>query len=327
MHSCLRRHSHGIIDSFLAQARAAGRSHHVNTSSAQRRPGQALVAHCLHPRVRRPAALRPACTATPVSGSQHAPRLHQIPALRNEGCAVQLLNVFLDALRASGEVRPGDITAADVNAPVLWFVGLGVAALVASFLEVSTFMWSGTRQVARLRRRYLEAALHQEQVYYETQATSGDVLSGLNDDCQAVQNAISEKVTNAVHNVGAFVAAIAIALAAGWQLALVMMALLPLIAVAGAAFARVLTRGAAVLSRGYADANVTSSQAIQNIRTVASFSAEEAALAKYRDLLARPRRLQVRVSAVSGVASGVVSCVVFLTCALSRADRTVLYSA
>jgi ATP-binding cassette, subfamily B (MDR/TAP), member 1 len=50
------------------------------------------------------------------------------------------------------------------------------------------------RQAARLRQRYLEAALLQDVTYYDTDATTGDILSGLNEDCTAVQNAISEKV-------------------------------------------------------------------------------------------------------------------------------------
>ena len=62
--------------------------------------------------------------------------------------------------------------------------------MVASFFEVAMFMWSGTRQVSRLRQRFLEASLKQEQAYYDVHATSGDVLSGLNEDCNAVQAAI-----------------------------------------------------------------------------------------------------------------------------------------
>ena len=72
----------------------------------------------------------------------------------------------------------------------LFFVYLGIATMVASFFEVAMFMWSGTRQVSRLRQRFLEASLKQEQAYYEVHATSGDVLSGLNEDCNAVQAAI-----------------------------------------------------------------------------------------------------------------------------------------
>ena len=70
---------------------------------------------------------------------------------------------------------------------------------------------------------------------------------------------------------GTFVCAVIIALEAGWKLALVMFALMPLIAVAGALIAKVMTAGSAKLAEGYSKANVASSQAISNIRTIASF--------------------------------------------------------
>lgn len=53
---------------------------------------------------------------------------------------------------------------------------------------------AGARQAARLRERYLQRALHQEISYYDTTLTSGAVLGGLNEDCTAIQNALSEKV-------------------------------------------------------------------------------------------------------------------------------------
>ena len=70
---------------------------------------------------------------------------------------------------------------------------------------------------------------------------------------------------------GTFVCSIIIALEAGWKLALVMLALMPLIALAGALIAKVMTSGSAKLAEGYSQANVASSQAITNIRTIASF--------------------------------------------------------
>lgn len=53
---------------------------------------------------------------------------------------------------------------------------------------------AGARQAARLRERFLERALHQDIAYYDTTLTSGAVLGGLNVDCTAIQNALSEKV-------------------------------------------------------------------------------------------------------------------------------------
>jgi ATP-binding cassette subfamily B (MDR/TAP) protein 1 len=209
--------------------------------------------------------------------------------------------------------NPDKITR-DIRTLTFWFVGLGIVTLIASFLEVGMFMWSGARQVSGLRERYLQACLNQEQAYYDTEATSGNVLSGLNEDCQAVQNAIGEKVGNAIHHVGCFLVSIAISLWRGWKLALLMLALTPLIGMAGAILAKIMTMGEAKMAEGYAKANVQSSQAISNMRTVASFRAEPSIFEKYTQLLQTPTKVQTRISTMGGLAGGFVNCVVFLTC-------------
>jgi ATP-binding cassette, subfamily B (MDR/TAP), member 1 len=227
---------------------------------------------------------------------------------------IQLIDTFTRGGGALGSNR----LEKEVSKISFWFMVLAGVTMVASFFEVALFMWSGSRQVARLRQRYLAASLNQEQEYYDTQATSGDILSGLNQDCHAVQNAISEKVGNTIHHVGTFVVSVGISLYRGWELALVMFALMPLIAGAGAVIAKLMTAGASIMANGYAKANVSSTQAVANIRTVASFQAEEKSLETYSNLLEEPRRTQTKLSTYAGMAGGFVNCAVFITCALAH---------
>lgn len=205
----------------------------------------------------------------------------------------------------------------EVRRVVFWFIGLAAATLVGSFLEVSMFMWAGARQVSRLRTRYLRACLGQEQAYYDTEATSGHVLSGLNEDCQAVQNAISEKVGNALHHLGAFVVAIGIGFWRGWRLTLVMLALSPLLVVAGGILAKIVGMGEARLAKSYAAASVQTNQAFGNMRTIASFQAEESTFDKYAAILAAPTKTQQRISTASGLAGGFINTALFVTCAFA----------
>jgi ATP-binding cassette, subfamily B (MDR/TAP), member 1 len=149
--------------------------------------------------------------------------------------------------------------------------------------------------------------------HYDTKLTSGQVLSGINEDCAAVQNAISQKVGNAIHNLTTVVAALTLAIIRGWKLALVMIALMPLIAVAGGILAKVFTSGTTQRAEAYAKANTMSSQAISNVRTVQSFQAEESMLSRYTDLLEYPRKISVRLSAYSGMAQGFINLVIFVT--------------
>jgi ABC-type multidrug transport system fused ATPase/permease subunit len=174
---------------------------------------------------------------------------------------------------------------------------------------------AGARQTAKLRQKYLRAALLQDISYYDVTMTSGDVLSGLNEDCTAVQNAVSDKVGNVLHHMTTAVVAVGIALWRGWKLALVMIALMPLIAFAGGILAKLLAWGTSRRSEAYAKANVMSSQAIQNVRTVQSFQAEPRIFSTYAALLDLPRSISVRLATYSGFAQGSVNLVVFIACA------------
>lgn len=174
---------------------------------------------------------------------------------------------------------------------------------------------AGVRRAATLRQRYLAAVLTQEIAYYDTTQTSGAVMDGLNVDCASVQAATSEKIGHTINNLTQFLLGLAVGFVRGWKLSLVMIAVFPVIAAAGAIMAKAATSGDAQNAEAYAAANVTASQAITHVRTVAAFQAEEPILQRYSDLLALPKRVSVRVSALTGAANGSINASIFLTCA------------
>jgi ABC-type multidrug transport system fused ATPase/permease subunit len=159
----------------------------------------------------------------------------------------------------------------------------------------------------------LRAALHQDISHFDTELTSGDIVNGLNADCNAVQNAISEKVGLTINNLVTVFASLIMALVVGWELALVMFALMPLLAVAGGILAKLLTQGTTKQSEAFSRANGVSAQTIQNMRTVQSFQAESGMLEKFVDLLAHPRKIAIQMSTYSGMGSGFVDAVMYLT--------------
>ena len=72
-----------------------------------------------------------------------------------EPAEVQLINTLS---------APGSDISDEVDRIAIAFAVLGGWTSIASSLEVAMYMWSARRQVARLRQRFLEAALNQEQV-------------------------------------------------------------------------------------------------------------------------------------------------------------------
>jgi ATP-binding cassette subfamily B (MDR/TAP) protein 1 len=124
-----------------------------------------------------------------------------------------------------------------------------------------------------MRIKYLEAALNQDIQYFDTEVRTSDVVFAINTDAVMVQDAISEKVKteqeqlcfmissflitpspplclklsyvvffflvfvqlgNFIHYMATFVSGFVVGFTAVWQLALVTLAVVPLIAVIGA---------------------------------------------------------------------------------------------
>lgn len=173
---------------------------------------------------------------------------------------------------------------------------------------------AGVRQTAKLRQRFLHAALAQDIPFYDTTLTSGAVIAGLNVDCAAVQAATSERVGHAINNLTQFTLSFALAFARGWKLSLMMLAVFPLLAVAGAIMAKTATYGTQRNAAAYAAANSTATQAVAHIRTVAAFQAEDTILGRYAAMLVRPTRVAVRVSTMVGSANGSVNATVAISC-------------
>lgn len=204
-----------------------------------------------------------------------------------------------------------------INAVCLKFVWIGLATIVASYLEVACWMTIGVRTSNRVRQRYLRAALHQEAGYYDTEATTGVLLQGLSEDTNAIQTATGEKVGQYFHHNATFVGGIAIGFWKGWKLTLVMMSVLPLLAVSGFLFGSLMGKLTTKSSEAYGIANSIVQQALSNIRTVMAFNGQEATKARYRKALAAPQAMAIHQGCLSGLTLGVINGVFYGSYALT----------
>lgn len=57
-------------------------------------------------------------------------------------------------------------------------------------------MYTGERQAAKMRMAYLRAMLSQDISLFDTEASTGEVISAITSDIIVVQDALSEKVFN-----------------------------------------------------------------------------------------------------------------------------------
>ncbi|GAV77509.1 ABC_tran domain-containing protein/ABC_membrane domain-containing protein [Cephalotus follicularis] len=196
------------------------------------------------------------------------------------------------------------------------FVYLSVAILFSSWLEVACWMHTGERQAAKMRMAYLRSMLNQDISLFDTEASTGDVIAAITSDIIVVQDALSEKVGNFLHYISRFLAGFIIGFARIWQISMVTLSIVPLIAIAGGLYAYVATGLIASVRKSYVKAGEIAEEVIGNVRTVQAFVGEERAVKSYREALLNTYKYGRKAGLAKGLGLGSMHCVLFLSWAL-----------
>ncbi|KAL7166848.1 hypothetical protein ACSBR2_037507 [Camellia fascicularis] len=197
------------------------------------------------------------------------------------------------------------------------FVYLSVVILFSSWTEVACWMHSGERQAAKMRMAYLRSMLNQDISVFDTEESStGQVISAITSDILVVQDAISEKVGNFMHYISRFIAGFTIGFIRVWQISLVTLSIVPLIAIAGGVYAFVATGLIVRVRKSYVKAGDIAQEVIGNVRTVQAFAGEERAVRSYRTALLNTYKYGRKAGLAKGLGLGTMHCVLFLSWSL-----------
>ncbi|KAF7144123.1 hypothetical protein RHSIM_Rhsim05G0178000 [Rhododendron simsii] len=177
-------------------------------------------------------------------------------------------------------------------------------------------MYTGERQVGTWRKKYLEAVLKQDVGFFDTDARTGDIVLSVATDTVLVQDAISEKVGNFIHHISTFVAGLVVGFVLAWRLALLSVAVIPGIALAGGLYACILTSLTSKSRESYANASIIAEQAIAQIRTVYSYVGESKALNSYSEAIQHTLRLGYKAGMAKGLGLGCTHGMIFISWAL-----------
>ncbi|KAJ8773928.1 hypothetical protein K2173_009359 [Erythroxylum novogranatense] len=196
------------------------------------------------------------------------------------------------------------------------FVYLSVAILFSSWLEVACWMHTGERQAAKMRMAYLRSTLNQDISLFDTEASTGEVIAAITSDIIVVQDAISEKVGNFMHYISRFLAGFIIGFVRVWQISLVTLSIVPLIALAGGIYAYVTIGLIARVRKSYVKAGEIAEEVIGNVRTVQAFTGEDRAVRSYKEALKNTYQYGKKAGLAKGLGLGTMHCVLFLSWAL-----------
>ncbi|KAK1563222.1 hypothetical protein Q3G72_024262 [Acer saccharum] len=234
------------------------------------------------------------------------------------GCSLPLfLRFFADLVNSFGSnANDLDKMTQEVLKYAFYFLVVGAAIWASSWAEISCWMWTGERQTTKMRIKYLEAALNQDIQYFDTEVRTSDVVFAINTDAVMVQDAISEKLGNFIHYMATFVSGFVVGFTAVWQLALVTLAVVPLIAVIGGIHTTTLAKLSGKSQEALSQAGNTVEQTVVQIRVVYAFVGESRALQAYSSALKIAQRLGYKSGFSKGMGLGATYFVVFCCYAL-----------
>ncbi|KAJ9699966.1 hypothetical protein PVL29_005686 [Vitis rotundifolia] len=178
-------------------------------------------------------------------------------------------------------------------------------------------MLTGERQAARIRSLYLKTILRQDVGFFDKFTNAGEVVGRMSGDAVFIQEAMGEKAGKFIQLMATFLGGFIVAFSKGWLLTLVMLSCFPPLVIIGAFTTMFITKMASRGQAAYSVAAVVAEQTIGSIRTVASFTGEKQAIAKYNQSLSKAYTSGVQEAVLSGLGFGLFMFVLFASYALA----------
>lgn len=116
----------------------------------------------------------------------------------------------------------------------LMFLILGMVSLVVTPLSMYFFSVAGCKLIRRIRSMSFEKVVHMDISWFdETEHSSGTIGTRLSTDATSVRLLVGDTLASLTQNAAMMIAGLLIAFKTNWELALVILALLPFIGVSG----------------------------------------------------------------------------------------------
>ena len=160
-----------------------------------------------------------------------------------------------------------------VNQYAIWMIGIFVLVGFSTFLRSYLFTVAGERIVTRLQTQLFSRLLHQEIAFFDQHRT-GALINRLTSDATVLQKAVTVNISMGLRFLLSALGAIGILIWTSWKLALLMLAVVPIVAVGAGFYGRMLRRISREVQDTFAQANSVAEESISGIRTVRSFARE-----------------------------------------------------
>ncbi|CAL8990952.1 unnamed protein product [Prunus brigantina] len=158
----------------------------------------------------------------------------------------------------------------------LIFIVLGVVTFIALPARQYFFAVAGCKLIKRVRSMCYEKVVYMEVSWFDDpDHSSGAIGARLSADAASLRGLVGDALGLLVENSATAIAGLCIAFVACWQLALIILVLLPLLGLNGYVQVKFMKGFSAAVKKMYEDASQVANDVVGSIRTIASYCAEE----------------------------------------------------
>ncbi|KAJ9135221.1 hypothetical protein P3X46_032429 [Hevea brasiliensis] len=199
----------------------------------------------------------------------------------------------------------------------LCFLGLSIFTFIVNIVQHYNFAYMGEYLTKRIREKMLSKMLTFEVGWFDQdENSSGAICSRLAKDANVVRSLVGDRMALVVQTVSAVVIACTMGLFIAWRLAIVMIAVQPLIIVCFYTRRVLLKSMSHKAIKAQDESSKLAAEAVSNLRTITAFSSQDRILRMLEKAQEGPLRESIRQSLFAGIGLGTSQSLMSCTWAL-----------